>query len=93
MKKLFSGLNLNFKNDHFDNNVILWTTFSPNMDHISDGINDYQDYINKKNQNKEIYNHVIDEIDNEVAYRPGKMKMLEAKNDFMNYLDYQNQAF
>lgn len=69
-------------NDQILEKLVLWTNVDvPSSDH-KDGILRYVQYMNEKVLWKAEFDDTVKEIENEVAYRPGKCRMLETMTDF-----------
>lgn len=82
----------NMDDDHVDERLVLWT----NVDvpcvaqyHKDDIVKTVQ-FMNDKRFWKSEFQFTIEEIENEVAYRPGNCKMLETMSEF--YSRVQNQS-
>jgi hypothetical protein len=77
-------MNIQHTEDYTDNKIILWTRMrKPSFaKQYSNKIDEQYQYRVEKNKWKDEFKNVLCEIQDEVAYRPGKCKMFEAMDDF-----------
>lgn len=82
----------NMYDDHVEERLVLWTNMDvPSVaEYHKKDIMQYVECMNDKRYWKSEFQMTIEEIENEVAYRPGNCKMLETMTEF--YSRVQNQS-